>query len=303
MRHGRTVTQPPAGSGTSPSRRPRMLPTESPSRQMSSCVARARYVNGSRRNGELGSTFYPKQTLAHHREVRHLRENQPCCCRWVAPRGTGPHTRHQPRASVWQLIKSPRPGGAPDPSIPPEHPSVGFECFDPQPTFATGPQGDEVSNGDVLEIGKDALRAAATEVIKQVVAVPAGPTETDLDQPRPDGLWGRVDGNAPRRIEYRRSHNVISRHDRADLLAGGSPGALPRAVQGQEDHGKRGHDDCNTTADPSSATPSSASLVYESGAYWLSTRSPHPVHYRRAMASSAIRPAYDGRWPPVRLGL
>jgi hypothetical protein len=47
--------------------------------------------------------------------------------------------------------------------------------------FAVGAHRDDVAGGEVLELGDDVPGAVASQVVEDVVAVPAGPSEPDLD--------------------------------------------------------------------------------------------------------------------------
>lgn len=62
--------------------------------------------------------------------------------------------------------------------------------MDPHALLAVWAHRDDVANREVLELGDDVVRAGASQDVEDVVAVPTGPSEPDLDEPPPDLLRG-----------------------------------------------------------------------------------------------------------------
>jgi hypothetical protein len=56
--------------------------------------------------------------------------------------------------------------------------------------FAVWAHRHDVAGGEGLELGNDVTCAGAPEVVEDVVAVPAGARDPDLNQPRPDLFRG-----------------------------------------------------------------------------------------------------------------
>ena len=79
----------------------------------------------------------------------------------------------------------------------------------------------------MLQLGDDPSRTRTPEVIKQVVAVPASPFVSYLDQPRPDLFRWRIDGYRSRGVERRARDKVLDWESRNLIVAHGvRPGAI-----------------------------------------------------------------------------
>ncbi len=68
----------------------------------------------------------------------------------------------------------------------------------------------DVARGEILEFGNDVPCAGAPQVVEDVVAVPTGPSEPDLDQPRPDLLRGRGNGDRACGVERRTRNQFVA---------------------------------------------------------------------------------------------
>src|SRR5207302_6376293 len=103
------------------------------------------------------------------------------------------------------------------------------ELLHPLASFAARADWNQVSDRQVLELRNDALGAGVTQVVEQIVAVPAGTPGANLDQPWPDLLGRCADGNRPRGVEGRLKHVVIARQSTPHFVVGGTPAQLHRA--------------------------------------------------------------------------
>jgi hypothetical protein len=102
-------------------------------------------------------------------------------------------------------------------------------------------QRNDVADRQVLELWNDPLRAVPAQVVEPVIAVPTGPSQADLNQPRPDLFRRGGDRNGSRGVERGPRNIVIARHRTPNLRIGRATAELPRTneVRGQGDDGSQ----------------------------------------------------------------
>src|SRR3954469_15529751 len=115
--------------------------------------------------------------------------------------------------------------------------------MDRHAVLATRAHRHDVAHSKVLQLGNDAPRALTTQVVEEVVAVPAGTGESGLDQPRPDPLRRRGDSDCPGSVERRPRHEVVAGKAAGDLFRRRAPSELPGThVPDVEDNRRGGYE-------------------------------------------------------------
>ena len=117
--------------------------------------------------------------------------------------------------------------------VPPEHPFIGPEILNGQAMLSVWAHGNKGADLQVLMFGKDNFRTWPGEIVQKIVAVPAGPVHTHLDDPRVNAFSGRMDRYCPSSIEGRIAHNIIPWHRASDLIVGCPPAKLPGTESGK----------------------------------------------------------------------
>jgi hypothetical protein len=79
----------------------------------------------------------------------------------------------------------------------------------------------------VLVLGEDVVGAGVAGVIEQVVRVEPGHAEADLDEPWPDLVARRSDGDRAGAAVLAAGHKVVAWHRRSDLGIGRAPAPMP----------------------------------------------------------------------------
>jgi hypothetical protein len=118
---------------------------------------------------------------------------------------------------TWSLPRCPKPWSAARP------------WSEPHSLLAVRTHRYHVSGGEALELGDDAARAAAPQVVEDVVAIPARSREPHLQQPRPDPLRSGGDTDRTRGVERGPGHELVTGQGTRNLLRGGAPRELPGA--------------------------------------------------------------------------
>jgi len=117
----------------------------------------------------------------------------------------------------------------------PQHPAIRFESpYAERRLLGHLPRhGDPCTHLDVLQLRDNVISARLAQVVQQVIAVEADPTESDLDNPGPDLLGASMDRNGPRHVEGRLFDELVPWHLELDLLIGRPPARVPRTIKTQ----------------------------------------------------------------------
>ena len=196
--------------------------------------------NGRSRLGRrLGASLDAAQHPAQHGEVTELHEDDAeQGCDWMRPVVARVDSRDQPGSVAVDRRELPQPGAV---VLAPQQPVVDLVGVNLQgcPFGRSRGHGHPLPDFEGLEVRDERRRAGMREVVEQVVAVPAGTQATHLDEPRPDGFGGRVDGDGSRGPELRVRDQCVPRHRCVDLGRIRTPAQVPPSVERRGHHGRQ----------------------------------------------------------------
>ncbi len=177
----------------------------------------------------------PQHAFAHEREVAELSDNLLRQDHWVRPSVSVTHARDEARVQLVDRVKVPEPGargviahGSRAPRLSPEHPARLLERL--AVLGGPGTHREILADLEVLVLGQDVPGAGLAAVVDPVVAVPAGPSPTDLNEERPDLLRRGLDGDGASGVPRRVRNGLVVWQRPRNLLLGSPPVLLPGTI-------------------------------------------------------------------------